>query len=237
MIERKFVKEGVSRSNLNQFLENKLKRAGFIGVEIQKTPIATRVAIKVERPGLVIGRKGSSIKMLTEDIEKEFGFDNVQIKVEEVGIPELDAMVMARRISGSIERGINPRRVINFALEKIMQAGARGAEIIIAGKLIGKGGKAKKERISAGYLKKAGDMTKLVRVAQAQALKKAGTIGITVKIIPPDVVFPDKVDITKAVFTEEKKKEGGEASGNTEIRQDTGNEQRREAPAAPTAAQ
>jgi small subunit ribosomal protein S3 len=146
-------------------------------------------------------------------------------------------MVMARRISGSIERGINPRRVINFALEKIMQAGARGAEIIIAGKLIGKGGKAKKERISAGYLKKAGDMTKLVRVAQAQALKKAGTIGITVKIIPPDVVFPDKVDITKAVFTEEKKKEGGEASGNTETRQDTRDEQRGEAPAATAAAQ
>ncbi len=243
LIERKFIKEGLNRSNLTHFLENDLRRAGFIGVEVQKTPVATRIAISVERPGLVIGRKGSNIKKLTDSIESQFGLDNVQIKVEEVAVPELNAKVMARRIAGSLERGINFRRVIHFSLEKIMKSGAKGAEIVVSGKLVGKGGKGRSERVSAGYLKKAGEPAKLVQVAQTQAIKKAGIIGVTVRIVTPDVVFPDKVDIMKAVADaaeaevkkKEQKPEGGEKSGNTETRQNKGNEPRGQEPATPAA--
>ena len=85
-----------------------------------------------------------------------------------------------------------------------MGAGAKGAEIVVAGKLVGKGGKSRCERVSAGYLKKAGEPAKLVDVSQTQAMKKAGIIGVTVKIVKPNIVFPDKVDIAKAVATETK---------------------------------
>lgn len=253
MIERKFIKEGLNRSNLTHFLELNLRRAGFTGVDIQKTPVATRIAIRVERPGLVIGRKGSNIKKLTDSIQSRFALDNVQIKVEEVAVPELNAKVMARRIAGSLERGINFRRVIHFTLEKIMRAGAKGAEIVVSGKLVGKGGKGRSERVSAGYLKKAGEPAKLVQLAQTQAIKKAGVIGVTVRIVTPDVVFPDKVDVMKAATeaaeakeAEAKRKadaeakkaqkpEGGEKSGNTEAKQDKGNEPRGQEPATPAA--
>lgn len=208
MIERKFIQEGIVRSNINEFLKRKLRRAGFVGVDIQKTPIMTRVVIQVERPGLVIGKKGSTIRTLTTDLEKRFGLDNVQIKVEEVGVPELNAAVMARRIASSLERGVNFSRVINWTLEKIMGAGARGAEIIVAGKLVGKGGKSKKQRVNAGYMMKAGEPSKLVQTSQTQAIMKAGIIGVTVKIVPPDVRPPDKVSI-------EKHAKGGETVGNT----------------------
>jgi len=206
LLERMFVNEGISRSKLNAFLKRELRKAGYVGVTIQKTPVTTRVAIKVERPGLVIGRKGCAIRALTQTIENRFELENVQIKVEEVPIPELDAAVMARRIASSLERGINFRRVLHWSLEKIMKAGALGAELVVSGKLVGKGGKSRSERVSAGYMEKAGESSKLVDVSQAQAIKKAGIIGVTVRIVPPSVVFPDKVDIRKATAKKEEER-------------------------------
>jgi len=228
VIERKFVKEGLSRSKLNAYLSQRLKRAGYVGVQIQKTPLMTRLAIRVERPGLVIGRKGATIKELTDTIQKKFGIDNVQIKVDEVSVPELNSAIMARRIAASLEKGMNFRRILHWTLEKIMKAGANGAEIVVSGKLIGKGGKARTERVSAGYIKKAGDSAKMVNTAQTQAIKKAGIIGVTVRIVPPGVQFADKVDVKTATI-------GGEKSGDTEAEGSQEPEQGRPAEAAPAA--
>lgn len=228
MIERKFVREGINRSKLNAFLRQKLKRAGYVGVSIQKTPVMTRLAIRVERPGLVIGRKGSTIRELTSTIGTKFSMDNVQIKVEEVAVPELNAAIMARRIATSLEKGMNFRRILHWSLEKIMKSGAIGAEIIVNGKLVGKGGKARSERVSAGYIKKAGESSKLVDKAHAQAIKKAGIIGVTVSIVPPGVVFPDKVDVKTA-------KIGGEQVGNIETEGDPKSQPGREKETAPAA--
>ncbi len=211
MIERRFVSDGKLKVMLDRFLAEKLARAGYAGVDLQKTPLVTRVIIKVERPGLVIGRKGKSIRDLTEEIERQFGLQNVQIKVEEVPVPELDAVVMANRIARSLEKGLHFRKVMNWAVDRIMSAGALGCEIVIGGKLVGKGGMARRERVSVGYLKKAGEPAKQVRVAHAQALKKAGIIGITVRIAPPDMVLPEKVDIEKQL-----KEKIGDVDGNTE---------------------
>ncbi|MFC2174931.1 30S ribosomal protein S3 [archaeon] len=229
MIERKFVKEGLNRSKLNAYLRQRLKRAGYVGVQIQKTPLMTRLAIRVERPGLVIGRKGSTIKELTTTIQTKFGIDNVQIKVDEVAVPELDSAIMARRIASSLEKGMNFRRILHWTLEKIMKAGAIGAEIVVSGKLVGKSGKARTERVGAGYLKKAGDGAKMVNVARTQAIKKAGIIGVTVRIVPPDVQFADKVDVQTAAI-------GGEKSGNIESEGSPEPEQGRPAEATPAAA-
>lgn len=206
MLERVFVREGKMDVRIDEYLEKVLTRAGYVGCQVQKTPVATRIVVRVERPGLVIGRKGASIQRLTEDLEREFGLENVQIKVEEIPVPELDPAVMAKRIASSLERGLNYRRIMHWTLDKIMAAGAKGAEIIISGKLVGKGGKSRSERVSAGYLKKAGEPSKLVREAKAQALRKAGVIGVTVRIVPPDVIFPDKVEITGEEVVSDKTK-------------------------------
>jgi len=228
VIERKFVEEGLNRSKLNAYLRQKLKKAGYVGAKIQKTPVMTRLAIRVERPGLVIGRKGATIRELTSTIEKKFGLDNVQIKVDEVPVPEINSAIMARRIASSLEKGMNFRRILHWSLEKIMKAGAIGAEIVVSGKLVGKGGKARTERVSDGYLKKAGEPAKLVDVAHTQAIKKAGIIGVTVKIVPPGVVFPDKVDIKTAMI-------GGEKIGDTEAKGNQEPEPGRKEEAAPAA--
>ena len=202
MIERKFVKEKLKRLKTKEYLEKKLEKAGVVDVDIQRTTLSTRIGISAERPGIVIGRKGSGIRELSEEIEKEIGIENPQIEVTDVQNPNLHPKVITNYIKRSLERGNRPRRVAKAALSKVMRSGAMGAEIIIDG-TSGKGGRSRKERAFAGYLKKAGESVKQVREAKEQAKLKQGALGITVRIVPPDVVFPDKVVIKKPSGIEE----------------------------------
>jgi small subunit ribosomal protein S3 len=76
-----------------------------------------------------------------------------------------------------------------------MGANAKGVEIMLSGKIVGKGGRARSEKYSQGYMKKSGNSVKLVRIGSTQASLKAGVIGVTVKIVPPDAVFPDQISL------------------------------------------
>ena len=198
MIERKFIEKSIKQVELKKWLSKKLESANFSGVEIKKTPLVTRIVLKVERPGLVIGRKGVTIHQLTEDIEK-MGVENPQVEIAELGKKELDPQIMANMIAGQLERGMKWRRVLNRTAKSIIQAGALGTEVVVSGKIVGKGGKSRVERVGAGYMKKAGDTAKLVKIAMATALPKAGAIGVTVKIVPPDVVFSDKINLKEVI--------------------------------------
>jgi len=198
LIERKFIDNSIKQVELTKWLTRKLESANFSGVEIKKTPLVTRVVLKVERPGLVIGRKGASIQQLTEEIEKR-GIENPQVEIAELGKKELDPQIMANVIAGQLERGMKWRRVLNRTVKSIIQAGALGTEVVVSGKIVGKGGKSRVERVGAGYMKKAGDTAKLVKIATSTALPKAGAIGVTVKIVPPDVVFSDKINLKEII--------------------------------------
>src|SRR5256884_8668647 len=113
------------------------RRAGFGGLDIQRTPMGTRVTLLAERPGLVIGRKGGAIKSLTEAVERQFKFDNPQIEVQEVGSPALNAQIMAEKLANALERGWHFRRAGHSTVRRIMEAGAKGRLRLIAGKLAG----------------------------------------------------------------------------------------------------
>jgi small subunit ribosomal protein S3 len=140
----------------------------------------------------VIGRKGKTIKDLTDAIQKNFGVDNPQISVSEVTNENLEPRLVAKRVVRSVEMGRNVRRILHFTLKTIMDAGALGAEIIASGKIAAKGARAKRLRVGAGYLPKSGEPSRLVRVAHVTAYPKFGAIGVRVKIVPPGTVFPDK---------------------------------------------
>lgn len=196
MIERKFVSEAVKRLRAKEYIMKELEKAGIVDVDIQRTTLNTRIGIIAERPGLVIGKKGTSIKDLSDAIEKNLGIENPQIEVVDVSRPNLEPAVMARMIKKSIERGIKAKRIMKIAAAKIMGAGAMGVEIIVEG-TPSKGAISKKDRIVEGYIKKAGDSVKFIKETKEQALLKQGIIGITVRIVPPEVVFPDKIIINK----------------------------------------
>jgi len=191
-VERKFIEDSISRYKLAAYLEKELDRAGFSKVDIQRTPMVTRINVEVTKPGKVIGRKGKTIKDLTDAIQKNFGVDNPQISVSEVTNENLEPRLVAKRVVRSVEMGRNVRRILHFTLKTIMDAGALGAEIIASGKIAAKGARAKRLRVGAGYLPKAGEPSRLVRVAHVTAYPKFGAIGVCVKIVPPGTVFPDK---------------------------------------------
>ncbi|MDD5111900.1 MAG: 30S ribosomal protein S3 [Candidatus Altiarchaeota archaeon] len=194
-MEKHFIQEGVIRSEIESFLKNDLSRTGFSSVNIQKTPTATRIILYIEKPPLVIGKKGKRINRLTTILTEKYGLDNPTIDVQRVERPTLDPNIVARRIAVALERGINRRRIAYKALRAIMLSGARGAEIVLSGKIVGKGGRSRVEKYSEGYMKKAGDSLRLVDMGSTQATLKAGVIGVTVKIVQPGTVFPDQISV------------------------------------------
>ncbi len=199
---RHFVDEAIKKMELEEFLSTDLERAGYGGVDITNTPLGTRLTIYAMKPGVVIGRRGESIRELTKILEDRFGVNNPQIAVAEVEVPELNPYIMATRIASALQRGIHYRRSGYWALNRIMEAGASGVEITIRGKITSR--RARYEKFKAGYLPKAGDPSvRNLLGAVVHVKRKPGLCGINVKIMPPGVRFPDKVELISPPTTEE----------------------------------
>lgn len=197
--ERKFVAENIRRVLLKEYLMKEVSRAGFGGLDVQRTPMGTRVILNTERPGLVIGRRGQTINKLTKDIEDKFGFENPGIEVTEVANPNLSAQIMAEKLAFSLERGWHFRRAGHSTVRRIMESGARGCQIVIAGKLTGQ--RHRTEKFKDGYIKFCGEpKIQFIEHGFTVARLKQGVIGVTVEIMAPGAVLP--ADITVFSKTE-----------------------------------
>ncbi len=184
------LKNNYRNMELDEFLKEELKDAGYGGVDIQKSPLGTRLTLYVTRPGLVIGRKGSGIKDLTSKLEIKYGLTNPQISVVEMEIPELNPKIMCNRIAQLIERGTAFRRAALWTVNTIKNSGALGVEVTISGKL--RSERAHFEKHSAGIIPKSGNMAdRVVKEGITHVLTKMGIMGIRLKIaikgaIPPE---------------------------------------------------
>ncbi len=193
-VEKKFVQDGFKKAMIDEFFLEKLERAGYGGMEINRTPMGTQITIKAEKPGMIIGKSGKMIRKFTRDLDVRFKMDNPQIDVQEVKKPELNAQMMATRLANALERGWYFRKAGQSTLQRIMDAGAMGAEIIIAGKLTGP--RKRTEKFIAGYIKHCGKpVEQFVDVGYARAKKKLGVIGVKVRIMPPGTVLPDHIEV------------------------------------------
>jgi len=202
-IVKRFITESIKRTEIDEFLQKKLERAGYGGVNLSKTPLGTHVVIYAMRPGLVIGRGGETIKELAAALEENFKLSNPQISVSEIEVPEFNALVVANRVASALQRGVHFRRAGFWALNQVMEAGALGAEIVISGKL--RTERARFEKFKAGYFPRCGEPAlQYTKKAEAHVQLKPGMIGVRVKIMPPDAIFPDKVQIAAALPKEEK---------------------------------
>jgi len=192
--ERKFIAENIRRTLLKEYLMKTVDRAGFGGVDVQRTPMGTRVTLITERPGIVIGRRGSAIKTLTKAIEDNFKYDNPQIEVQEVDNPNLNAQIMAEKLAFALERGWHFRRAGHSTVRRIIDNGARGCLIILSGKLTGE--RHRTEKFKEGYIKYCGDSRlKFVKTGFAVAKLKPGVIGVKVEIMDPDARLPAEIDV------------------------------------------
>ena len=214
MIERTVVASKIREYQIGEFVEENLRRVGHSHTTLQRTPLGEKVVVHASRPGLVVGRQGESIKKLTNDLKAEFNLENPQVEVQEVKEIYLNANIVAEMIASSLERFGTKRfkATMHRSLANIMRAGALGAEIVLSGKLPSK--RARTWRVYKGHLKKSGDVkVEGVRTAYTTAELKSGSIGVQVRIMPPDLKLPDRVEFKAISGPEEKTPET--ASGST----------------------
>lgn len=190
-VTKYFIKDVSRRLEIDELLQHELKRAGYSRVELTKSPVGTRVVIYAAKPGMVIGRRGQSIKDLTKLLEEKFGIENPQLSVATIDVPEQDPKVIASQVAQALQRGVHFRRAAYWAIQRVMESQALGVEIVIRGKLTTE--RARYEKFRAGYLPRVGDpVLKSVRIAVADVQLKQGLFGIKVRILPPNVEFVDK---------------------------------------------
>ncbi len=210
MIEKKFIAEKLKEFQIQEYMNAALSGSGQSHTKLQKTPLGEKIIIFASRPGLVVGRGGENIRKLTKDLKDKFGLENPQIEISEVENVNLDANIVAERIANTLERfgSSKFKGVGHKTMENVMDAGALGVEIIISGKI--PGSRAKRWRFYSGYLKKCGDIALTgIRTSYKTANLKKGVIGIQVRIMPPDIELPDKIEFRKEETEDEKKKEEG----------------------------
>jgi small subunit ribosomal protein S3 len=147
---------------------------------------------------MVIGRRGKIINELQRRIRTDFNLENPKLQVEEIENPALNAQVMASKLASALERGWYFRRAGHSSVLNVIEAGAKGCLIIIAGKLTGS--RHRTEKFLKGHIKFCGE-TALTHmdVGQSTAVVKLGTIGCTVAIMKPGTKLPHEVDIISRI--------------------------------------
>lgn len=169
-------------------LMEKLKLAGITSVEIERLPKNIIITLTVSRPGVVIGRGGTGLedvkKFILDIIKKTRGkkIDDIKIdlQVNELRNPEISAHLVATRIAFELERRIPHRRVVNRAMERVMQAGALGIKVVLSG-VIGGAKIGRTEKYKMGSVPTQ-TLRETVDYAQVPALLKRGYVGVKVYI-------------------------------------------------------
>ena len=119
------------------YVKEKLRLAAVAKIVIERAWNSIRVTIHTARPGIVIGRKGTEIEKMTEEIGKMSGGKSVKIDIHEIKTPELDAQLVAENVALQMERRISFRRAMKKALQTTMDFGAEGLKVRCAGRLGG----------------------------------------------------------------------------------------------------
>ena len=172
-------------------------RAGISGVEIERFPNSVHVTINTAKPGIVIGRKGASVKELRKQISALTG-TGVKLDIHEIKEPDLDARLVAENIASQIERRISHRRAMQRAVGQAMRQGAQGIKIMCSGRLSGV------EMARRDWMREGRVPAQTIRAdidfARSQALTTYGRIGIKVwvyrgEILPEAEEVPEAMDV------------------------------------------
>lgn len=181
---QKFLLEDI---RLRKFLMNKLRLAGVVKIELERSINTIRVIIYVSRPGVVIGRGGSGLELLKKDIARTLNIrssdkkaSKVDLEVKEVKSPDLSAQLVLQRIIDQLSKRYPHRRAVKQAIEKVMAAGAKGVKIILAGR-IGGAEISRTEKYGQGKIPLQ-TLRADIDYAQAPALTRSGYVGIKVLI-------------------------------------------------------
>jgi small subunit ribosomal protein S3 len=184
---------------IRDFIREAADRAGISRIEIERFPGNVRIFVHSSRPGVLIGRQGSSIKLLRSQIEALAG-KKIDIQIKEIKEPDLDAFLVARSIQDQIERRISYRRAMRRALQNIMRAGAEGAKIEVAGRL-GGADMARRVWVREGRVP-LHTLRANIDYASHKAITTYSAVGIKVWIYKGEVIpeTEDKVEASEGVY-------------------------------------
>jgi small subunit ribosomal protein S3 len=126
----------IEDQKIRRFIKSKYLSAGIPKVEIERTRDEVKVVLHTARPGIIIGRKGQEVERLQEELQELIG-RRVNIKIEEVSRPEIQAQLVAEDIAEQLAKRSSFRRTMKRAVEQTMEAGAKGIKIQLSGRLGG----------------------------------------------------------------------------------------------------
>jgi small subunit ribosomal protein S3 len=192
---RDLLKEDMDIRNL---VKRELSSAGIALVEIERFPNQVQVTIHTARPGIVIGRKGASVKELRGKLRDLTG-KTVRVEVEEISQPDSNAQLIAENITGQMERRISHSRAMKRAMLQAMRAGVKGVRIEASGRLSGSE-MARKEKMWEGQVPR-----NMIRAdldyGFAEALTTYGRIGVKVWVYNGEIL-PQRVEATDVYISE-----------------------------------
>jgi small subunit ribosomal protein S3 len=182
--------------SIRDYIKSNHDNAGIAKVDIERYPNQVLVTIHTARPGIIIGRKGATVKEIRQGLE-ELTDKKVKIEVEEVEAPDMDSLLVAQNIAGQLERRISHSRAMKRAAQQAMRQGALGIKIMVAGRLSG-AEMARREWHREGRVPLQ-TLRADIDYGTAEALTTFGRIGIKVWIYKGEVLGEDEHE-TEGVY-------------------------------------
>jgi small subunit ribosomal protein S3 len=180
-----YVKRLGEDKRIRDMIREDMGHAGIAEIEIERLPNQVIVIIHTAKPGIIIGRRGATVKQLRQDLEDETG-KRIKVEVQEVDRPDLDAYLVAENIVSQLERRISHGRAMRRAVQQAMRAGAEGVMIACGGRLSG-AEMARRETVNEGRIPRH-TLRADIDFARAEALTTYGRIGVKVWIYKGEVI-------------------------------------------------
>lgn len=205
---------------IRKYLKIRIAKGGIAKVLIERTLKRITITINTSRPGIVIGKGGQEVDTIREEIKKITGKD-VQININEIKRPELDAYLVAENIAQQIENRFSYKRAVKNAIQSTMKMGAEGVKVRVSGRLNGK-------EIARSEIYKEGrtplhTLRSNIDYALVEAQTVYGKIGVKVWLCKGEIY--GKVDLAPQVETE-RKRDGNRGPGRDDRRERGGRDRR-----------
>jgi small subunit ribosomal protein S3 len=187
---------------IRQLIHKDADKAGVSRVEVERFPGKVKVIVHTAKPGILIGRKGESVKKIRQDLEALTG-KKIDLEIKEIKSPDIDAYLVALNLAGQIERRVSYRRAMKRALQQATRQGAQGIKVEVQGRLSGA------EMARSVWLREGRVPLQTLRAdidfARAEALTTYGRIGVKVWVYKGEILpeTEEKAEATEGVYVSE----------------------------------
>ncbi len=187
---------------LRNLVRKEAARAGVSRIEIERFPGKVKIVVNTAKPGVLIGRKGESVKSLRQHLEAMVG-KKIDLEIKEIKSPDLDAYLVANNIAEQLERRISYQRAMKRAIQQAIRQGAQGIRVEVGGRLSG-AEMARVINMREGRVPRA-TLRADIDYHQTSALTQYGSIGVKVWIYRGELLpaVEEQVETTEGVYVSE----------------------------------